>query len=174
VIYTTNAIESLNYNLRKVTRNRGAFPTSDAAMKLVRMALQNISRRWTFPRADLVEKGEDVLFLGVVDVLLHAVQTDHGVGAEELGKAIALRAHVAHIVLRHVQDVLRCLGIDRDFFLPEESLHPALLLVVEGHGAGGFLPDIPRDLPKAGDEGGARPHGGQLLPLPPPPLLHRQ
>jgi len=49
VIYTTNAIESLNYSLRKVTRNRGAFPTSDAAMKLVYMALQNISRRWTMP-----------------------------------------------------------------------------------------------------------------------------
>ena len=52
MIYTTNAIESLNYNLRKVTRNRGAFPTSDAAMKLVRMALQNISRRWTMPVQD--------------------------------------------------------------------------------------------------------------------------
>lgn len=49
VIYTTNAIESLNYGVRKVTRNRGAFPTSEAAMKLVYMALQNISRRWTMP-----------------------------------------------------------------------------------------------------------------------------
>jgi putative transposase len=52
VIYTTNAIESLNYTLRKVTRNRQAFPTSDAAMKLVYMALQNISRRWTMPVQD--------------------------------------------------------------------------------------------------------------------------
>ena len=49
VIYTTNAIESLNYSLRKVTRNRGPFPTSGAAMKLAYMALQNISRRWTMP-----------------------------------------------------------------------------------------------------------------------------
>ena len=52
VIYTTNAIESLNYTLRKVTRNRQAFPTSEAAMKLVYMALQNISRRWTMPVQD--------------------------------------------------------------------------------------------------------------------------
>lgn len=52
VIYTTNAIESVNYSLRKVTRNRGAFPNSDAATKLVYMALQNISRRWTRPKED--------------------------------------------------------------------------------------------------------------------------
>ena len=48
-IYTTNAIESLNYGVRKVTRNRAAFPTADAAMKLVFMALKNISKKWTMP-----------------------------------------------------------------------------------------------------------------------------
>jgi len=52
VIYTTKVIESLNYSLRKVTQNRQAFPTSEAAMKLVYMALQNISRRWTMPVQD--------------------------------------------------------------------------------------------------------------------------
>jgi len=51
-LHTTNAVESLNYTLRKVTRNRQAFPTSEAAMKLVYMALQNISRRWTMPVKD--------------------------------------------------------------------------------------------------------------------------
>jgi putative transposase len=49
VMYTTNAIESLNYTIRKVTRNRQAFPSADAATKLVYMALQNISRKWTMP-----------------------------------------------------------------------------------------------------------------------------
>lgn len=49
VMYTTNAIESLNYSIRKVTRNRQAFPSADAAAKLVYMALQNISRKWTMP-----------------------------------------------------------------------------------------------------------------------------
>jgi len=52
VMYTTNAVESLNYTLRKVTRNRLSFPTTDAAMKLVYMALQNISHRWTMPIRD--------------------------------------------------------------------------------------------------------------------------
>jgi putative transposase len=48
-IYTTNAIESLNYSLRKVTKNRLAFPSTEAAMKLCFMAIQNISRKWTMP-----------------------------------------------------------------------------------------------------------------------------
>ena len=51
-VYTTNAIESLNYSIRKVTKNRQSFPTTDAAMKLVFMALQNISKRWTMPLRD--------------------------------------------------------------------------------------------------------------------------
>jgi len=51
-VYTTNAIESLNYSIRKVTRNRQSFPTTDAATKLVFMALQNISKRWTMPLRD--------------------------------------------------------------------------------------------------------------------------
>ena len=49
VMYTTNAIESLNYSLRKVTRTRLAFPTTDAAMKLCYMAIQNISKKWRMP-----------------------------------------------------------------------------------------------------------------------------
>ena len=49
VMYTTNAIESLNYSLRKVTRNRMAFPTTEAAMKLCYMAIQNISKKWRMP-----------------------------------------------------------------------------------------------------------------------------
>lgn len=52
VIYTTNAIESVNYTIRKVTRNRQSFPTTEAAMKLVFMALQNISKKWTMPIRD--------------------------------------------------------------------------------------------------------------------------
>lgn len=43
VIYTTNLIESINYQLRKVTRNRGHFPNDDAALKLLRLAVRNIT-----------------------------------------------------------------------------------------------------------------------------------
>jgi|TARA_B100000315_G_C14520993_1_gene561523 putative transposase len=48
-IYTTNAIESLNSSLRKVTRSRNSFPSDDAATKLLYMALMNIMKKWTMP-----------------------------------------------------------------------------------------------------------------------------
>ncbi len=52
VIYTTNAIESLNMSLRRVTKVKGSFPTDQAALKLLYMALQNITKRWTMPVRD--------------------------------------------------------------------------------------------------------------------------
>jgi len=48
-IYTTNAIESLNNSLRKVTKNRNSFPSDEAAVKLLFMALRNIMKKWTMP-----------------------------------------------------------------------------------------------------------------------------
>jgi len=42
IIYTTNAIESLNYQLRKVTKNRGHFPTDESALKILYLAIRNI------------------------------------------------------------------------------------------------------------------------------------
>ena len=42
IIYTTNAIESLNYQLRKVTNTRGSFPTDDAVLKIFYLAINNI------------------------------------------------------------------------------------------------------------------------------------
>ena len=46
VIYTTNAIESINARLRKIIKTRGHFPTDDAAMKLIWLALRNITADW--------------------------------------------------------------------------------------------------------------------------------
>ena len=46
IIYTTNAVESLNFSLRKVTQNRGSFPTEEAAFKLLYLALRNASKKW--------------------------------------------------------------------------------------------------------------------------------
>lgn len=51
-IYTTNAIESLNMSLRKVTKNRGSFPNNEAMFKLLYLALTNISKKWTMPIKD--------------------------------------------------------------------------------------------------------------------------
>jgi len=46
---TTNAIESVNMSLRKVTKSRGSFPNDDALIKLYYLALRNISKKWTMP-----------------------------------------------------------------------------------------------------------------------------
>ncbi|HKP80579.1 MAG TPA: IS256 family transposase [Pyrinomonadaceae bacterium] len=46
-IYTTNAIESLNMSLRKVTKARGSFPNDEAVFKLLYLALRNIAKNWT-------------------------------------------------------------------------------------------------------------------------------
>jgi putative transposase len=51
-IYTTNAIESLNMSLRKVTKNRGSFPNDEAMTKLLYLAMKNISKKWTLPIRD--------------------------------------------------------------------------------------------------------------------------
>lgn len=52
VIYTTNAIESLNMSLRKVTKNRGSFPNDESMLKLLYLALNNIAKKWTLPIRD--------------------------------------------------------------------------------------------------------------------------
>jgi transposase-like protein len=49
VIYTTNAIESLNYQLRKVTRNRSVLAGDEAIYKIMYLALQNAAKKWTMP-----------------------------------------------------------------------------------------------------------------------------
>ena len=48
-VYTTNVIESLNYSLRKITKTRAAFPTEEAALKLLYLGLQNAAKKWTMP-----------------------------------------------------------------------------------------------------------------------------
>jgi putative transposase len=51
-IYTTNAIESMNMSLRKVTKNRGSFPNDEAMTKLLYLAMRNVSKKWTMPIHD--------------------------------------------------------------------------------------------------------------------------
>ena len=52
VIYTTNAIESINMGLRKLSKNRGSFPSDEALIKLFYLALRNISQKWSMPIRD--------------------------------------------------------------------------------------------------------------------------
>lgn len=49
VIYTTNAIESLNMTLRKVLKNKRFFPSDEAAFKQLYLGIRNISKKWTMP-----------------------------------------------------------------------------------------------------------------------------
>jgi transposase-like protein len=49
VIYTTNAIESLNSVIRKSTKKRKVFPTDDSALKVIYLAISQASEKWTMP-----------------------------------------------------------------------------------------------------------------------------
>jgi len=48
-IYTTNAIEAMHRQIRKVTKTKGAFTSDQALLKLIYLAIQNISKKWTMP-----------------------------------------------------------------------------------------------------------------------------
>jgi len=52
IIYTTNAIESLNNSLKKTIKNRASFPNDEAAIKLLYLSLKNIQKKWTMPARD--------------------------------------------------------------------------------------------------------------------------
>jgi putative transposase len=58
VIYTTNAIESANYQLRKIIKNRGHFPDDDAAIKLLYLGVRNITGRHIDGDGLVLERGE--------------------------------------------------------------------------------------------------------------------
>jgi putative transposase len=49
VIYTTNAIESVNMSMKNITKTLGSFSTDEAVFKLFYLALNNISQKWTMP-----------------------------------------------------------------------------------------------------------------------------
>jgi putative transposase len=64
IIYTTNAIESLHMRLRKIVKNRGHFPSNDAASKLLYLALRNIEKDWKMPQRTWKQAGNqfDIMF----------------------------------------------------------------------------------------------------------------
>jgi putative transposase len=57
IIYTTNAIESLNYQLRKIIKNRGHFPSDDAVIKLLWLAILDIEEKRAWQRQKERERG---------------------------------------------------------------------------------------------------------------------
>ena len=51
-IYTTNAIESMNDQLKKITKSKRVFPDDDSVLKLLYLGIRNISKKWTMPIRD--------------------------------------------------------------------------------------------------------------------------
>lgn len=49
VIYTTNAIESANRQIRKIIKNKGVFPDDKSIQKIIYLALRNAAKKWTMP-----------------------------------------------------------------------------------------------------------------------------
>ena len=70
-IYTTNAIESLNFSLRKVTRNKSSFPDDDSIYKVMYLAIRNAGAHWTMPIKEwgLAVNQFAILFEGRVPLL---------------------------------------------------------------------------------------------------------
>jgi putative transposase len=56
IVYTTNAVESLNMSLRKAIKTRGAFPNEEAALKVMYLALRNLAKKW-----DMVQGWKEAL-----------------------------------------------------------------------------------------------------------------
>jgi len=49
IIYTTNAVESVHRQLRKVTKNKTVFPTDESLVKMLFLTIRDVSKKWTMP-----------------------------------------------------------------------------------------------------------------------------
>ena len=66
LIYTTNAIEGFNRQLRRVTKAKSVFPTDDSLLKMLYLAMMDITKKWTGRRQDwrLIHAQLAVFFAG--------------------------------------------------------------------------------------------------------------
>ena len=48
-MYTTNSIEAVHRQFRKLTKTKGGFPNDDSLLKLLYMGIENTSKKWTMP-----------------------------------------------------------------------------------------------------------------------------
>lgn len=69
IIYTTNVIESLNSQFRKVTKTKLIFPNDDSLLKMLYLAVERIAKKWTrnYPGWDLVINQLNIVFSDVLD-----------------------------------------------------------------------------------------------------------
>ena len=68
-MYTTNVIESLNSQFRKVTKNKKIFPTDDSLLKILYLATEKAAKKWTrkYPNWDLVINQLKILFAEILE-----------------------------------------------------------------------------------------------------------
>ena len=69
IIYTTNAIESLNSQFRKITKTKLIFPNNESLMKMLYLATEKVSKKWNrvYPNWDLVISQLNILFSEVLN-----------------------------------------------------------------------------------------------------------
>ena len=69
IIYTTNVIESLNSQFRKVTKTKLIFPNDDSLMKMLYLAVQRVAKKWTrsYSEWDLVINQLNILFSDILE-----------------------------------------------------------------------------------------------------------
>ena len=72
IIYTTNSIEAVHRQFRKLTKTKGGFPNDDSLLKLLFMGIQNASKKWTMPIQNwtLTISQLSIFFEGRLDVAL--------------------------------------------------------------------------------------------------------
>ena len=69
IMYTTNVIESLNSQFRKITKNKKIFPTDDSLLKILYLAAEKAAKKWTrkYPNWDLVINQLKILFAEILE-----------------------------------------------------------------------------------------------------------
>ena len=69
IIYTTNVIESLNSQFRKVTKTKLIFPNDDSLMKMLYLAVERVAKKWTrsYPEWDLVINQLNIVFSDILE-----------------------------------------------------------------------------------------------------------
>jgi transposase-like protein len=70
IIYTTNAVEAVHRQLRKVTKNRAAFPNDESLVKILFLAIRDVSKKWTkaIPNWPLIISQFSIIFKERLDL----------------------------------------------------------------------------------------------------------
>ncbi|NAW49906.1 hypothetical protein GNY06_00330, partial [Elizabethkingia argentiflava] len=91
-IYTTNPIQGVHRQIRKITKTKGAFPSEQALMKLMYLEIQNISKKWTMP----------IHNWGIALSQLYVKFGENSQGKKQLLRSINLEPDTVRVTLPHL------------------------------------------------------------------------